>query len=49
MGYIWVGVGFKTMLGSIHVDEQLLFSIVSSILMYDFDLIFGSLFYFLGP
>ena len=34
--------------GSIHVNEQLLFSIVPSILTFDFDLIFGSLFTFWG-
>ena len=34
--------GLKTVLGSTHVVKQLLFSIVASILTFDFDLILGS-------
>ena len=43
--------GSKNVLGSIHVVEQLLFSIVPSILTFnfDFDLIFGSLLTLCGP
>ena len=37
------------MLGSTHVVEQFLFSIVSLILTFDFDLILGSFFTFWGP
>ena len=44
-----VRLRFKTVLGSTHVAEQLLFSIVPSILTFDFGLILGSFFYFLGP
>ena len=40
--------GSKTVLGSTHVVEQLLFSIVPSILTFDFDLILGSFFTFWG-
>ena len=36
-------------MGSTHVVEQLLFSMVSSILTLDFDLILGSLFTLWGP
>ena len=39
----------KIFLGSTHVVEQLLFSIVSSILTFDFYIIFGSFFTFWGP
>ena len=39
----------KTVLGSTHVMEQLLFPIVLLILTFDFDLILGYFFYFLGP
>ena len=50
MGY-FMGLGkvLKTALGSIHVVEKLLFSIVPSILTFDFDFIFGSIFTFWGP
>ena len=54
MGYFRVGVGLReTILGSTHVVEQLLFSIVpfsmfSSILTFDFNLILGSFFTFWG-
>ena len=44
-----VRVRFKTVLGSTHVVEQLLFSLLSPIVNFDFHLILGSLFYFLGP
>ena len=43
------GYGSKTVLGSTHVVEQLLFSMFSSILTFDFDLIFGSFLTFWGP
>ena len=39
----------KTILGSTHVFEQLLFSIVHYILTFDFDLIWGSFLTCLGP
>ena len=39
----------KNVLGSTHVVEELLFSIVPSILTFDFDLILGSFFTFGGP
>ena len=41
--------GSKTVLGSIHVDEQLSFSIILSILTSDFDLVLGSFLTFWGP
>ena len=44
-----VKVRLRTVLGSTHVVEQLLFSLVLSILMFDFDLIFWAVFYFFGP
>ena len=44
-----VGVGFNTVLGSNHVDEQLLFSIIHSILTFDFDLNLGTFLTFWGP
>ena len=40
------GLGSKIVFGSTHVAKELLFSIVSSILTFDFDLIFGSFFFF---
>ena len=40
------GYGLKTVFGSIHVVEQLLFSMFSLILTFDFDLILGSFFNF---
>ena len=44
MDYFGVGVGLKNFFGSTDVVEQLLFSIVSSILTFDFDfLLFGAL------
>ena len=41
---LFLGSGYssRTVLGSTHVVEQLLFSIVPSILTFDFDLILGS-------
>ena len=33
--FLGVGVGFKTVLGSTHLAEQLLFSILPSIKMFD--------------
>ena len=47
--FLGLGQSSKTVLGSNHVVEQLLFPIVSSILTFDFDLILGSFFTFLGP
>ena len=43
MGFFLLGLGFgsKAVLGSTHVVEQLLFSIVPSILTFYFDLIWG--------
>ena len=46
--FLGLGQSSKTVLGTNHVVEQLLFSIVSSILTFDFDLIFGSFFTFWG-
>ena len=43
------GLVSKTVLGFTHVVDQLLFSIVPSILTFNFHLIFGVFFYFLGP
>ena len=44
-----MGYSSKTVFGSTHVVEQLLFSIVPIILTFDFDLILGSFFTFRGP
>ena len=41
--------GSKTVLWSTHVVEQLLFSMLPSILTFDFDLILGSFLTFCGP
>ena len=41
--------GLKTVLGSSHVVEQLSFSMLPSILTFDFDLILGSFLTFCGP
>ena len=46
MGYFW---GWGMVQKKVLVLEQLLFSIVSLILTFDFDLIFGSVFDFLSP
>ena len=43
------GCGWETILASTHVVEQLFFSIVPSILTFDFDLILGSFLTFWGP
>ena len=48
MDYLWVRVGLKNRLGSTHIVEQLLFSIVPSVLTFDIDLILRSFFYCLG-
>ena len=45
MGFYGIRVGFRTVLGSTHVVEQLLFSTLTSILTFDF----GVIFYFLAP
>ena len=47
--FLGSGNGPKTVLGSPHVVEQLSFSMIPSILTFDFDLIWGSFFTFLGP
>ena len=47
--FLGSGFGSKTVLGSTHVVEQLSFSMFSSILIFDFDLIFGSFLTFCGP
>ena len=44
-----LGLGLKTVLGSSHVVEQLSFCMYPSILIFDFDLIFGSFLTFWGP
>ena len=44
-----VGNGPKTVLRSPHVVEQLSFSMLPSILTFDFDLILGSFLTFWGP
>ena len=46
---MWLGKGSNTVLGSTHVVEQLSFSMFSSILIFDFYLILGSLSSFWGP
>ena len=47
--FLGSGLGSKTVFGSNHVADQLLFSIVPSILAFDFDLILGSFWTFWGP
>ena len=47
--FFGLGKGSKTVLRFTHVLEQLSLSLFLSILTFDFDLIFGSTFYFLGP
>ena len=44
-----LGKGSKIVLGSTYVDEQLSFCMFLSILTFDFYLIYGSFFTFLGP
>ena len=43
-----VGVGSTTVLGSTHVVEQLSFPIFPSTVAFDFDLMLGSFFTYLG-
>ena len=47
--FLGSGNGPKTVLGSPHVVEQLSFSMLPSILTFDFDLILGSFLTFWGP
>ena len=48
-GLFWgLGLGWKTIVESAHVVEQLLFSLVPSILSFDFNSILGSLLTFLA-
>ena len=49
MGY-FLGSGYisRTVLGSTHVVEKLFFSILTSILTFEFDMVFGSFFNFWG-
>ena len=50
MGFFWGRVRVeKNFLGSNHVVERLLFSMFSSILTFDFDLILGSFLTVWGP
>ena len=50
MGFFWGwGWGLKTFLGSAHIVEQLLFSIVPSVLTVDFDLNLGPCLTFWSP
>ena len=47
MGYfLGLELGSKTVLGSTHVVEQILFYICSAIMTFDFDLVSGSFFTF---
>ena len=47
--FLGLGLGSTTVLGSAHIVEQLSFAMFLSILTFEFDLILGSFFYFLGP
>ena len=49
MAIFGVGEGFKNVLRSTHVVEQLSFSLFLSILTFDFELISGLFFTFWGP
>ena len=49
MGYFSSWMGLTMVFGSIRVVEQLSFSMILLILIFDFDLILGSFFTFLGP
>ena len=49
MAIFGVGVGFDNCFGVTHIVEQLSFSMFLSILTFEFDLILGSFFIFLGP
>ena len=44
-----LGLSWATVFGSTHVVEQLSFSLLLSILSFDFDLILGSFLTFWGP
>ena len=46
---LWLGKCLKLVLGSTHEVEQLSFSMLPSILTFDFDLILGSFLTFWGP
>ena len=48
MGYFFGRGRVQSVMGSAHVVEQLIFSIVPLILTFDFDLIFGSFLTFWG-
>ena len=47
--FLGPGLVSKTVLGFTHVVDQLLFSIVPSILTFDFKLFWGHFWLFLGP
>ena len=47
--FLGLGKGWKIVLRSTHVVEQLSFTMLPSILTLDFDLILGSFFTFWGP
>ena len=49
IGYFEGWSQVQIVLGSTHIVLQLLFSLLPSILMFDFDLIFGLFLTFLGP
>jgi len=49
LGYFSSWMGLTMVFGSIRVVEQLSFSMILLILIFDFDLILGSFFTFLGP
>ena len=49
MDYFFTGVGFEHLFMSTHIVEQLSFSMLPSILTFDFDLILGSFLTILGP
>ena len=49
MGYFWGRGSVKTVLVSTHVAEQLSFSMIHSILTFEFDLILGSILTFWSP
>ena len=49
LGLLWgVGLSSRTVLGSTHLVEQLSFSMIPSILTFDFYLILGSFLSFFG-
>ena len=47
--FLWLGKGWTIVFGSTHVVEQLSFCMLLSLLIFDFYLILGSFFTFLGP